>query len=237
MRRMGLHIIALVIFLIQIGGCSGGTSIWSSEQNMDSARHWNILANDVANRINNELVRKKMFSTTVHVRHSCGTPNNCGQSDTYPFDEGFYDLLTSQLVNFGVHTLASPEHADLFVDYKVQVVYHAGEWQTWSWPKPGVLTALAAGITVLRDAPWALVAGAATFDVFRANYRDAGQYEVIITTSIARGDLYLIRYSDIYTVPNNEFWQYRKSTPAPEIRLSGPSMTMPVDRSRKAASL
>ncbi|MGE4560361.1 MAG: hypothetical protein AB7E77_09175, partial [Desulfobulbus sp.] len=127
--------------------------------------------------------------------------------------------------------------ADLFVDYKVQVVYHAGEWQTWNWPKPGVLTALAAGITVLRDAPWALVAGAATFDVFRANYRDAGQYEVIITTSIARENLFLIRYSDIYTIPNNEFWQYRKSTPAPEIRLTGPSTTTPVERGRKAASL
>jgi hypothetical protein len=237
MKKFGIYI-AVVGMLAFFSGCSKGTSLWSGEKDMETARHWNVLANDVANRINSELVRKKMFTTPVHVRHSCGTPNNCGPSQTYPFDEGFHDLLTSQLVNFGVHTMVSPEHAQLLVDYKVQVVYHSGDWQSWSWPKPGVLVALAAGISVLRDAPWELVAGAAAIDVFRTNYHDNGKYEVIITTSIAQGNRYLMRFSDIYTIPNNDFWQYRKTTPAPEIQLTGPAAgSPPATKNKKRTSL
>lgn len=236
MKLPGIRI-AVAMSLILLAGCSGGSSMWSNDKELDSVRQWNVLANDVAHRINGELMRKKMYSTSVHVRHSCGTPDNCGPSQTYPFDEGFHDLLTSQLVNFGVHTLVGPEKADLLIDYKVQVVYHSGEWQAWKWPKPGVMTALSAGIMVLRDAPWGLVAGAAAFDVFRANYQDNGQYEVIITTSIAQGNRYLLRYSDIYTIPNSDFWQYRKSTPAPEIKLTGPGGRMPIGLPQKTTSL
>jgi hypothetical protein len=236
MKKFGVHL-AVAAILSLCAGCSGGTVLWSSEKEMESVRHWNVLANDVANRINNELMRRKRYTTSVHVRHSCGTPNNCGPSQTYPFDEGFHDLLTSQLVNFGVQTMVSPQKADLLIDYKVQVVYHAGQWQAWSWPKPGALVALAAGISVIRDAPWELVAGVAAIDVFRANYHDSGQYEVIITTSIAENDRYLMRFSDIYTIPNSTFWHYRKTTPAPEIRLTGPANATPAVQSQKTTSL
>ncbi|WP_448873372.1 hypothetical protein [Desulfobulbus propionicus] len=180
----------VVAFLLSlIGGCAGSTALWTDEKEMESARHWDILANDLANRINNELVRKKMFSTSVHVRHSCGTPNSCGPGQTYPFDEGFHDLLISQLVNFGVHTTDSPEHADLFIDYKVQVIHNKG------------------------------------------------QYEIIITTSIAQANQYLVRFSDIYTIPNSDFWQYRKISPAPQIRLTGPAAPPPAAHPQKTTPL
>ena len=236
MHTFGRYLL-LLLLLANLVGCAKGPSWFSDEKEMDSARQWNVLANDVANRINNELIRKKQYTASMYVRHSCGTPNNCGPGETYPFDEGFHDLLTSQLVSFGIHTQTTAEHADLFVDYKVQVVYHAGEWQPWSWPKPGVTTALSAGISVLRDAPWGLVAAAGAYDIFRANYRDSGQYEVIITTSITQGQRYVMRFSDIYTIPNMDFWQYRKTTPAPEIRLTGPTRPASPPPPKKTTSL
>jgi len=236
MKAFGLKIL-LLLLLASLAGCARGGSWFSDEKEMDSARHWNILANDVANRINNELIRKKQYTAAIHVRHSCGTPNNCGPGGTYPFDEGFHDLLTSQLVSFGIHTQITPEHADLLVDYKVQVVYHAGQWQAWDWPKPGVATALAAGIMVLRDAPWGMVAAAGAVDMFRANYQDNGEYEVIITTSITQGQRYVMRFSDIYTIPNMDFWQYRKTSPAPEIKLTGPTRPSPPPPTKKSTAL
>ena len=236
MRAFDLHIL-LLLLVVNLAGCAKGPSWFSDEKEMESAQQWNVLANDVANRINDELIRKKQYTASMYVRHSCGTPNNCGPGETYPFDEGFHDLLTSQLVSFGIHTQTTAEHADLLVDYKVQVVYHAGEWQPWSWPKPGVTTALSAGISVLRDAPWGLVAAAGAYDIFRANYRDSGQYEVIITTSITQGQRYVMRFSDIYTIPNMDFWQYRKTTPAPEIRLTGPTRPASPPPPKKTTSL
>ena len=110
----------LAAFLLQVAACSSTQSMLSVEKKMDSARHWDLLANQVAQKINRELVRKKMFTTLVYVRNSCGTPQKCAASPTYAFDEGFHDLLTSQLVNFGIYTSSTPEEANLVLEYKVQ---------------------------------------------------------------------------------------------------------------------
>ena len=92
---------------------------------------------------------------------------------------------------------------------------------------------MANGIT-----PFLLQTSKSTCNYFTSpNYQDNGQYEVIITTSIAQGNRYLLRYSDIYTIPNSDFWQYRKSTPAPEIKLTGPGGRMPIGLPQKTTSL
>jgi hypothetical protein len=195
---------------------------YSDQRKMQAAHHWNVLANDLANRINNELMRKQYLHAAVYVRHSCGKPNACGPGETFPFDEGFNDLLTTQLVNFGVNTLTKPEGACLIADYKVQVVFHQAD--RYQWPQPGVITALAAGITVLRDASPEVItiAAAAAFDYLNATMVTNGHYEVIITTSIIDKNRYVMRSSDIYYINDADFWQYRKTSPAPEIELTGP---------------
>jgi len=223
--RNGLFLMILTMALGM--GCTRGSGFFGGQQEMESVSHWNVLANDVANRINEELIRQKYLSASVHVRHSCGKPGACGASETFPFDEGFNDLLTTQLVEFGVNTVVAPDNASLLVEYKVQLVYHPADSRVWTWPKPGVHTALAAGIVVLRDAPWELVAAAAALDAFRANYRASGQYEVIISTSIIDKKRYVMRSSDIYYIKNADFWQYRKANPAAEIQLTGPSRPAP----------
>lgn len=221
--RNGYYWILLLVALGLITGCTRGQRAgWGGQEEMESVAQWNVLANDVANRINNELIRQKQLTATVHVRHSCGTPNNCGPGETYPFDEGFHDLLTTQLVNFGINTVLAPENADLLVDYKVQMIYHSSDWESWKWPKPGVLTVLTAGVVAFYDAPWEIIPAAGAVDMFRANYRDNGFYEVIITTSIVNNTRYVMRFSDIYYVNNADLWQYRKASPATQIRLTGP---------------
>ncbi len=222
MRNRSIFLL-LALLLSMAAGCTRGqrAGLLSDQKEMDSASQWNVLANDVANRINSELLRQNYLNATVFVRHSCSKPGGCGPNDTYPFDQGFNELLTTQLVNFGVHTVLSPESATLLVDYKVQVVYHPSEWSTWNWPKPGMLVALAAGITVIHDAPWEIIPIAAAIDMFRANYQDRGCYEVIITTSIVDKNRYVMRTSDIYLVNSADFWQYRQPSPAVEIPLIG----------------
>jgi hypothetical protein len=119
--------------------------------------------------------------------------------------------------------MAAPEQARLIVEYKVQALYHPPEYRKWHWPKPGVLTALAAGIVVFENAPWEIVAAAAAVDIWRTNYQASGQYEVIITTSILDNKRYVMRTSDIYSIPTSDYWQYQYTTSAAEIRLTGSS--------------
>ena len=194
---------------------------YSDQRKMQAAHHWNVLANDVANRINCELIRQNYLNSPVYVRHSCGKPNACTPGETFAFDEGFNDLLTTQLVNFGVNTQVTPDGAVLTVEYKVQVVFHSDN--RVQWPQPGMLTALTTGIMVLRDAPSEIIAiaAAAAIDALRSTSVVNGHYEVIVTTSIVDRNRYVMRTSDIYYINDADFWQYQQGGAAAEIPLTG----------------
>lgn len=191
---------------------------YSEQRKMQAAHHWNVLANDIANRINSELIRQNYLNTPVYVRHNCGSPDVCGSGDTFPFDEGFNDLLTTQLVNFGVNTLVK-EDDGLIVDYKVQIIQHRANRR--QWPQPGMFTALTAGILVFRDAPSTIasLAAAATIDTLNAVSVTNGHFEIVITTSIVDGNRYVMRTSDLYYINDVDFWQYQQPQPAAEVGL------------------
>jgi hypothetical protein len=220
--RNSLFLILLGITLCLLSACirlpQPQGFIYSEQRKMQAAHHWNVLANDVASRINSELIRQNYLNTGVYVRHSCGIPDACGHGDTFPFDEGFNDLLTTQLVNFGVKTLVR-EDEGLTVDYKVQVIQHRANRR--QWPQPGMLTALTASILVFRDAPWeiAALAAAATVDALNAVSVTNGHFEIVITTSIVDGNRYVMRTSDLYYINDVDFWQYQQPQPAAEVGL------------------
>lgn len=106
----------LLALLLSATGCSQKTP-------MASTRQWNLLANNLASRINDELIRQRYGNATVYVRHSCGKPNTCRPEDTFVFDEGFNDVLVSQLASFGIPVMRTPVGADLMVEYQVQLKY------------------------------------------------------------------------------------------------------------------
>ncbi|PIE59678.1 MAG: hypothetical protein CSA32_02505 [Desulfobulbus propionicus] len=193
---------------------------YSRQHKMQSAHHWNVLAADVAKEINNELIARGYLVTPVYVRHSCGKPDNCGKGETYAFDEGFNDLLVTKLVNFGVPTRAKEEESALTVEYKVQVVFHPSPPRQLL--QPGVLTALSAGILVLRNAPEDLLilASSGAVDMAAAATVINGHYEVIITTSIVDDNKYVMRSSSIYYINDMDFWHYQQTVPAKELELS-----------------
>ncbi len=200
------------------------TFMFSDQQKMQAAHHWEVLANNVADQINHELIRQGYLETPVFVRHTCNRPDPCAPGATTPFDEGFNDLLISQLVNFGIPTQAKPGNGALTVEYKVQVVHHQSGRIRRLWP--GVLTALTSSVIVLQDAPWEAIAlaAAATGDLTGGTLTVDGHYEVIISASIVHDNLYLMRKSSIYYVNDPDFWHYQPSTPAARIPLSsGPS--------------
>ncbi len=194
---------------------------FSSQQKMQVAHHWDVLANDVANRINNELIRLGYLETPVYVEHICQQDDRpCAPATLSAFDAGFNDLLLTQLVAFGVPTLARPDSKELHLQYKVQTIFHANPRR--QWPRPGALTALTSGIVVLRDAPWELISilASAAIDATRNTSVINGHYEVIISTSIAKDNVYLMRTSDIYYINDEDFWQFQQPTPAPSIELT-----------------
>jgi len=216
--------VVIVLCALLVAGCSripqpAGYS-YTEQQKMQAAHHWEVLANDVANQVNAELIARGYLDTPVHVRHACERAGKCDGAPPFVFDQAFNDLLTTHLVNFGVPTRPVPADDTLEVDYKIQVVYHRAS--RYQWPQPGVLTALTAGIMVFRDAPLevAAIAGAAAADALWSTEVMNGHYEVIITTSIVNDNMYLMRKSDIYYINDMDFWQYQPGSPADELQLT-----------------
>lgn len=197
----------------------------SVQRKMQAAHHWDVLAADVAGKINGELIRQDLFNTSLYVRTTCGDENTpCAPQQTSPFNEAFRDLLITELVGFGIPTRQTPDEESLVVNYKVQIVRHnAKRFRTI---QPGLITGLTAAVLVLRNAPEELLALAAAGIVDYANQSlvRGGHYEVIITSSMIEQGSYLFRSSDIYYINDDDFIHYLDNgTPAKEIPLTAPA--------------
>lgn len=120
--------VLLAVVLCLTAGCSAMPQLqgipFLGQPKIQTTEQWNVLANNLANRINNELIRQHYLSSSVAVRHSCDASNSCRSGEISPFDEVFHDLLATQLTSFGVNVLKAPEGAGLMVDYKVQLLYN-----------------------------------------------------------------------------------------------------------------
>jgi hypothetical protein len=193
---------------------------------MQAAYHWVVLASDVANRINNELVINDYAQTPLYVKATCGDEDSpCAPQETSTFNEAFRDLLITELVRFGVPVRQQANEESITVHYKVQMVRHNSHRVRPI--QPGFLTSLAAGIMVLRNAPFEIqaVAAAGVLDYLNTAAVHHSAHEVIITTSMIAKDQYLFRTSDLYYINDKDFSQYQDSGMAQtaEIQLVSPA--------------
>jgi len=221
-----------IILLVFIAGCgripAPTTHEFHQQRKMQAVDHWNILASDVASRLNRELVVYDYLDTPVFVKQTCGddaTP--CQANETSTFNEAFRDLLITNLVNYGIQTRSAVDDRSLTINYKVQVVYHRGTRLRSLFP--GSFTMLSAAVLVLREAPEELIAlaGGGLLDLANSAYARGGHYEILITTSIVNAGRYVFRTSDIYYINDDDFWQYQENMAKPGIiQLSSPTATI-----------
>jgi len=190
---------------------------------MQASAHWEVLASDLANRINTQLIKTDNVNKDIFVKQTCGNEANaCKPNETSSFNEAFRDLLITDLYKFGVPTINRPDEDAIEVLYKVQVVHHnTNRVRTL---QPGILTGLSAAVTVLRDAPTNLIllTSGVVADLANTSLVGSGHNEVIITTSMLRHDRYLFRASDIYYINDKDLYHYQENIPRTKtIRVSG----------------
>ena len=101
---------------------------YSQQKKIEASAHWEMLAADLANRINNELILTDNINKAVFVKETCGDENNaCKPYETSSFNEAFRDLLTTNLFEYGIPTRSHPNEDTIEVRYKIQLIHHTSD--------------------------------------------------------------------------------------------------------------
>jgi hypothetical protein len=200
-------VITGALIAISLAGCSinqsqvplATTYEYSTQQKMQAAHHWDVLAEDIAMRLKSQL-------------SNLNNPISVIPSNNSPFQSAFEDLLITQLVNQGLDIRES-DTSRLKLKFDTQVVSHSD--RGYIRPQKGAHTTLAmiatgvwAAVNIADNsaaAADALIAGSVigtgvALDATAGNIVSISNKEVIINVSLMDGDRYLMRKSGIYYI-------------------------------------
>lgn len=191
----------------------------SSQKKARAVHHWDVLADDVATRVATRMAAAGRVNAAVQV-----VP--VGNADS-AFKQGFRELLMTRLLDRGV-PVATGQGA-LRLEVGTQIVQH-GAWTPANNPAPW--TTLAGSVAVVRDMSMyhhstfsGIFAGlgvGAALDA--ASYARRGPAaggptgtEVLVSTALHDGALYLARTADIYYIEGADaaLYQPPPAPPAP----------------------
>jgi hypothetical protein len=192
----------------------------SGQQKARAVHHWDLLANDVAERIATKTAAGAMEKNTFHLVPSTDST----------FNRAFGDLLLTRLVERGLVIASSPaldNSADAYIRFDVQVVSHeSGARNAPAMP----LTSLAVGVAVLRDS-WmhipssasGALAGLATGLVGDLSSQmlwgtasgGPTRTELLVSTSLEMGQRFVTRTSDIYYIEPEDAKLFSVPPPPP----------------------
>lgn len=224
--RSGPYFLLLpAICLVLMAGCQ--TQVpqpqsykFSFQRKMQAAHHWHLLAQDVAGQVNQHLrgiesqldQNNKIGEVVIAPRSELLNPIpaiHVQKADQTPFDDLFYDLLLTHLVNLGLQVTDDPA-SPLQMTYKAQVLTH-GDRKVRTFA-PGTFSAIGLGIEVARNIPsttFLVASGAVAADfVDGALTGKIPESEVIITVSLKNQGQYVMRKSDIYYIHPPDAWHY-----------------------------
>lgn len=181
------------------------------EYKLKSIAHWNIIANDVATQIQNTLQpADPLNSIDQSTRPNVLPAIYIASPNATDFDKVLSSQLQSNLLAKGFEIKSTPKNA-LTINFKINAVMHT---QVRKEPRyaPGTLTALTAGILVIRDTALynpttsGLVttsmglAVAADLYALWLDMNKRPNTEIALTTYAQVGDKYVIHQTDSYYI-------------------------------------
>jgi hypothetical protein len=178
----------------------------SMQKHVQASKHWQIIAEDTANDIEQMLANKKMANKSVYLHL---------QSEKTVFANTFHEFLVTSLVKKQV-TVTKDMSNGLAVNYKIQpIVFNS--YRSTLLPSKAKWTSLVAGILVLRGigdlideeditTPLAIAGGV---DAYNAD--SAPSVELVITTSVLKSNVFVARNSNIYYANKTDIELYIQS--------------------------
>jgi hypothetical protein len=170
---------------------------YSEQQKMQAPHHWDVLATEVVNQLNQS--RKVSDSMPIFVVPKFNLPAKedstfwtatkplaqADESDrlaTIPFKRVYENYLVTQLVNAGYNVVNDIQAAELIMTFDIQLIKHNDR----PVRSPNVISKLGR-----------ICAGAADGAYIGI---EASPYEVVITTSVKKGNTYIMSHTGTYYI-------------------------------------
>jgi len=206
---------AAVLALAGLGACAQApmpeSYPLSYQLKMQAAAHWDLLAQHVAQRLNNQLPGGNQ-GISLYVAEP---------RPVTTFNRALHDLVVTHLVEYGFNVTTTPYAGALTVQLDTQVVHHTGRSIR---PQPGSFVAIggvgALGGMAARGPGAALGAGALLIgaaEFLSGGAGDAPDTEIIVSTSVLDGNMYRARLRDIYYVSDDNQDQYVAAPVRPDL--------------------
>lgn len=213
---MKRSIVLATALLVLMSGCAAPYNdapvpknyTYAEQTKLQAAAHWKIMADDLATSVLKNIDKSK----TLYVN------DTAAKSD---FNEAMHAMLISALVNKGVVVVKSSATADLSIDINAKILKFTKDRGGHS---VGELTALAAGVWVLRSALHTLnpmnairvstigVAGAIDAYKWYDSDNSSGeipQNEIIVTITASDKNKYFSSISNVYYTSDADELLYR----------------------------
>lgn len=207
-------IIASMVLLL--GGCAHevpqGVAFKKPEQlKLNSASHWEILANNEADLIMKTL--KKSSTLPLYIKEPSGS---------YPFAKTYKHLLTSNIVARGGYVVTDPEFNAATISYTVDIVKHSANFkENMKLATPlaqgvyyGAATVLGRGVHDVTTTAIEVVKAPFYAAVDQVKPNLATPVEVVITTQIVLGNQILNSDSRVYYIEKGNLQQYYYPEPS-----------------------
>lgn len=175
-----------------------------------TAAHWDVIAEDVVTQ-----TAATIEATPVLQKRGLFVSRSTRSA---AFDVAFRDFLINRMVSRGMpvsvcklpaSTGFAMDGTDVDVQYEARIIRHGADMPQY---RPGMITSLAAGIAVMRniglsdvskgEVNASIVALGALTDLGVGHLAEATRTELLITTTIAENNRFILRRSDIYYVPD-----------------------------------
>lgn len=171
-----------------------------------TAHHWDVVAEDVVS---------ETLRAVAEVPQLQGRGVYIAPTTNTAFSIAFREFMITNMVNRGARVSVcrdetamtggmSSEASDVEVTYDVQHVKHRADLPRYQPPR---WTLLAAGVAVLRNVfldgheTAGVIGGIAAAELGAGHLANPPRTEIIVTTTIAENNRFVVRKSDIYYVP------------------------------------
>jgi len=250
------YAVCLVPLVIGMFGCASPVPVaqnfpLSFQKVARTAQHWNVVADDVVNT-----TIQSINSNPVLQNRPMFVPRF---ADASAFDASFRDFVITNMVNRNVEvnvcysdsasqsgfSTASPVQ----VQYEARIISHRAGVTNYL---PGAFTMLGAGVGVIYNiaesdlSNKSIIASAlgigAAIDLARANITRSTSTELVLTTTIAENNRFIMRRSDIYYVPDGDVNLFinsvaQRSTCSDEMRALSDATAKAREEAAKASEI